>query len=67
MWKQKASAFSNSVVVENLVTFSEKVEAEKSRNNEPQPLVTQYTMPNPLPLRRRLRLRKVETKNLSLQ
>ena len=38
MWIQRASAFSNSVVVSDLAAFSEQVEAEWSCYREPQPL-----------------------------
>ena len=46
--------------------FAEKVEVEGYCNEEPQPLVTLCAIPNRLPLRNRLRLRDMETKNLSL-
>ena len=39
MLLQRALAFSNTVVVAKLVTFSEKVEAVGGGNKEPQPLV----------------------------
>jgi len=38
--KQRASAFRRSVVVAELVAFSEQAEVEGCGNKEPQPLVT---------------------------
>ena len=66
MWKQRTLAFSNSVCDAACAALSEKVEVEGSGNKEPQPLVTQCAMKTALPLRKRLRLRGLETKNLSL-
>ena len=63
---QKASALSNPVVVAKWVAFAEKVEAEWSCYKEPQPLVAMSLSQTALPFRKRLRLRDVETKSLSL-
>jgi hypothetical protein len=63
---QIASAFSSSVIVAKFAAPSEKVEAEESCNREPQPSVALSLSRNLLPHQRRLRLRRVETKNLSL-
>ena len=48
------------------VAFAEKVEVEGCGNEEPQPLVVSCAIRPALPLRKRLRLRGVETKSLSL-
>jgi len=66
VWKQRTSAFSNSVCDAACGAFAEKVEVEGCGNREPQPLVIPCAMRLALPLRKRLRLRKAETKNLSL-
>ena len=64
---QRTSAFSNPVFVANCVAFSEQVEAEESRNEEPQPLGALSLSRPALPFQSRLRLRKVVTENLSLK
>ena len=54
-WKQRTSAFSSSVGVATCLAFSKQVEAEKSRNEEPQPLGALSLSRTWLPSRRRLR------------
>ena len=66
MWNQRASAFSNLFFVAGWDAFSEKVEVEESCNRETQPLVTMSMSRKGLPFLKRLRLRDVETKSLSL-
>ena len=67
MPKHRASAFGSFVCVTNRAAPSEKVEVEKSRDREPQPLVVSCAMQFALPFQERLRLRRVETKSLSLE
>ena len=52
---QRTSAFSSTVFVASCVAFSEQVEAEESRNEEPQPLGALSLSRTWLPSRRRLR------------
>ncbi len=63
---QRASTFSNPVVVADLAALSEKVEVEGYCYREPQPLVTLSLSQIWSPFRGRLRLRDVDTESLNL-
>jgi len=63
---QRASTFSNPVVVADLAALSEKVEVEGYCYREPQPLVTLSLSQIWLPSQRRLRLRDIVTESLRL-
>jgi len=64
---QRASTFSNPVVVADLAALSEKVEVKGCGYRDPQPSLTLSLSQTWLPFWGRLRIRDVDTESLSLK